>query len=990
MLTSPMIQQQMYTRERRGIFRSTEGYDTIAKSSGLDSNFVKKQLHPLCIYDAPAELAARGEKDEAAYPETMHLLQLDNGDRILGRSVYQAVDFTGLRSAFFTHNYVIPKGSAASDYSTWLRASFVDRYNIEQGTELPELAELPVQGTASAAAGHGYRSVLADIGIGEKAFKQLLYAVMASIGGKKKVYVALDVPIAELPKQAKRLLEVLYASLPYAFRAQLGFVTYSKEAQSRKGVHLTFVERGSLRMGERSTEKDYTFDFASGRIMNADTEGVDQPFLDLAWENLERTDRAEPFFRFAADMLADMEPERALAASSYHELAVLFQIEEGDESLYEAHKSAVLHGMLDYLRPAGAIDSKVRMNDLFMACFDRENDSVRQGLVPESYVAECFRDYYRIGGKYMESKIVTYFVIALNQAIAQRKEDMLASLYEAVESNPLLSQGFFSKVLSDHRLADKLFEPFMKGKFEQAKGVRGVLLLVEQWASAYPELLDSKVFRALASSQLANKLSREHGIVAVAERAFEQLEALERDLVGGRKSGSASFGAAALFRELEQTIYRIMLVELDWNTLTKEQVVQASFLGRGEQLRKWNAELADSRQRSAAQSLAAVYEWFTQSQPAGNLSQLQVLPPAELDRVQQLGQRWLSTELDSSPHAAFDRLIPAFYRSQDMEIIEYAALIDYLRRHVQRKETIYEFFKWSEKHDDFMRPRGFVPAYATAIIAYFKQYDREAFKKSANRKQYFSKAGAVLRKVYEQARQELSSPMAKFFRRNRKAVAISSIMAVAVLLIIYGAVLTFSGKDEPDMGAELPPQVTTTPEAVPETIVYAETTIPPAGGKEATSLVFQFGDAALCTGFSPLDVTIVTPSDETKEYTNVTYAPACEAGVPVAESPDPTDDGKTPASTPSGNAGTVEESAPPSTQQPSESPTPSPSDAAGNHASAEPQTGENGDAVNAALRYNVVVDLGKKVTIPVGSIIRIDAEEYKLSASPQSADKEGQ
>ncbi|MBW7460273.1 hypothetical protein K0U00_40040, partial [Paenibacillus sepulcri] len=78
-----MIQQQMYARERRGIFRSTEGYDTIAKSDGLDPSFIKKVLHPLCVYDAPTELAARGEKDDAAYPETVHLLHLENGDVLL-------------------------------------------------------------------------------------------------------------------------------------------------------------------------------------------------------------------------------------------------------------------------------------------------------------------------------------------------------------------------------------------------------------------------------------------------------------------------------------------------------------------------------------------------------------------------------------------------------------------------------------------------------------------------------------------------------------------------------------------------------------------------------------------------------------------------------------------------------------------------------------------------------------------------------------------
>lgn len=40
--TPKKVQQQMYTRERRGIFRSTEGFDTIARSLGLEHGFIKR------------------------------------------------------------------------------------------------------------------------------------------------------------------------------------------------------------------------------------------------------------------------------------------------------------------------------------------------------------------------------------------------------------------------------------------------------------------------------------------------------------------------------------------------------------------------------------------------------------------------------------------------------------------------------------------------------------------------------------------------------------------------------------------------------------------------------------------------------------------------------------------------------------------------------------------------------------------------------------
>ena len=129
--SSTWIEQQMYTRERRGIFRTNEGYDTVAVSKGLDPNMVKKVLHPFCTYDAPAELTASGEKDGSQYPESIHLYHTEQGASVLGRSIYQAQDFTGLRSAFFTHHYVIPaerSEEVVNGFRQWLHADYAAHF----------------------------------------------------------------------------------------------------------------------------------------------------------------------------------------------------------------------------------------------------------------------------------------------------------------------------------------------------------------------------------------------------------------------------------------------------------------------------------------------------------------------------------------------------------------------------------------------------------------------------------------------------------------------------------------------------------------------------------------------------------------------------------------------------------------------------------------------------------------------------------------------
>lgn len=86
-VTRHLIEQQYYTRGRQGIFRSNEGYDTVAKSPRLDNSFIKKALHPFCVYDAPRELQER-EADPREYPDALICFRAETGELVIGQSVY--------------------------------------------------------------------------------------------------------------------------------------------------------------------------------------------------------------------------------------------------------------------------------------------------------------------------------------------------------------------------------------------------------------------------------------------------------------------------------------------------------------------------------------------------------------------------------------------------------------------------------------------------------------------------------------------------------------------------------------------------------------------------------------------------------------------------------------------------------------------------------------------------------------------------------------
>ncbi|MBD8499656.1 glycosyltransferase [Paenibacillus arenosi] len=793
--TPPLIQQQMYTRERSGIFRSTEGYDTIARSNGLDPAFIKKILHPFCMYDAPAQLSNVGEKDESQYPEAVHLIHTEGGQIVLGCSVYQAADFTGLRSAFFTHNYVIPAERSqelVTDYVSWLNATFVRSYQLENGAELPELAELT---TASAAevkeewnieSPAAMRSVLAQLGIDETMFKQMLFAVMSAVANKKKVYIALDVPISQTSAIARKLLGILYASMPYAFRAQLGFLSYAKEPQSKKGVHVTFVEKGSLRPGDRAIEKDYTFDLTAQRVTNVEADLAQQPYLDFAWRNLDRVERATSFYTYAEHMLSDMGPARSMSLASYHELAVLFQIEEGKHSLYEQNRIPVLQTLLDYLAPEEALQKKQQLNNLFVQLFQREYEAVKQRHVPELAVVERFKEYDQRNGTTIREAFIGFLISALNHALAAQRTQEANAIYALIERSNELSKPLFDKVLNGG-LAGTLFMPFLHHKLQQTSSAEEAVRILHDWTLRHHQLLSLPAYSEMAHYHLEDKLRRAPDLVTAVNDVLEQIHQLEQmkpvhsaSTKPSKTEPHEQDGNSPLLLQLLYAANQFLLTELDLDQVTKQQLLQVGFLEEAAEFRAWVTRY-DQRIRAKAAVMLAAYQWFSFTKPDATI--FDNLSPAELDRVQKLGQRWLQQDLQNGQ---FDKLVLAFCQDTDEGVVEYGTMLQFIHTHAQGRETLYQFFNWSETHPSFIRARKLHPNYAAAIITYFKRHDQDAFKSRQYRKQYFEQAGPALEPVYEKARYELSSPLARLFNKRKNVVLFSVGTAVVIVSTTVG------------------------------------------------------------------------------------------------------------------------------------------------------------------------------------------------------------
>lgn len=777
-----MITQQMYTRARRGVYRATEGFDTVAKSESLDNNFVKKILHPFCLYDAPAELAARGEKEEALYPAALHLFHTESNETVIGQSRYVAADFTGQRSAFFAHNFVVPpirSEEIVEKYGDWLHAGFAHQYEGEPGGTLPELESIPAEAREASAEP---MTVLRRLGFTEELFKALVQAVMLSVAGKKKLYVALDVPVSELSQRAVELTEVIYASLPYDFRRRLGVITYAKEPQSRKYIHLTFVEKGSLRPGDRNIEKDYLFDMANKRVLNADFGGSQQQmYADLVWKTLDQPGGSlRDFAKFADALLLGESTERKLSLAVYNELAVFYEIEQGNEELYTENKNAVLAGLLSYLKPEGKLDSRVRLNDMFLERFDREYDLIRKRGIPSPEILEQFKAYFILPGHHYRVKIIDYFINGMLNCQSGGREDVLAAAYGILESEPALSEAFFKRVLPQTLFRRALFDPYLESRLAAATGTADLLRMVAHFGLSLPEVLEQGTVRDTLKDYLLEKLRQEPDPVTAVAAIHDAVQEAEKQ----RRRGGVHPDALSLMQELGTTADRFLLNRLSLDELSMEQLLEISFL-RYRDASDWQPPL-DAIAKRKANALRAAYRWFGEENPDEEI--FAGLSPRELDDVQLLGARWLRESRSLEP---FDRLPLAFYHSSEREggPLDYDSLLDLVvRKAGNDKETVYRFLDWSQ-HSWLFASSGkkLWPNYKRAVLRYFLKSDREAFKNRGFRKNYMEAATPAMQNVYNEARAQLASPLARWVSRSRFQILISG--GVLVILLITGMIL---------------------------------------------------------------------------------------------------------------------------------------------------------------------------------------------------------
>ncbi len=277
---SKMIEQHYYTRDRKGVFSKTPGYDTVAKSSGLENEFIINTLQNLCFYEAPAQLA--GEEDILKYPVALFCANTGN-KMIIGVSAFGGKDYTGQRNRYFTHSYIIPEEERENYIENPEKiiyaSGFVKDYDIEEGNTLEQISKIPLNSQDDCF--NSIEDMFSAVNMNREVFEDLIKACFKSVKYCRKIYIVLDVDYSHINSTSKGILKYLYRVLPFEVRRNLGFITYMKEPKIKDPINIIFLARGSIKRLSTEIKAGYIFDLSKEDFYLDDIDHEKHEFIEL-------------------------------------------------------------------------------------------------------------------------------------------------------------------------------------------------------------------------------------------------------------------------------------------------------------------------------------------------------------------------------------------------------------------------------------------------------------------------------------------------------------------------------------------------------------------------------------------------------------------------------------------------------------------------------------------------------------------------------------
>lgn len=431
-----LIQQQYYTRSKRGVYLNGEGYDTIAVSKNLTQSFVKEYIHPICFYEIPNELELKKEDEKDNFPKILTCINIPSGEMIIGQSTYPTCQLKSDRNVFFSHNFVLPENIKEKFIKNIDNILFLDcfkeSYDISKGQELPELDDLKVKPVNDILS--NFNSILSELDIERKVFKDILLSIFVSIFNKKKVFISLDKKIEKQTEYSKILLRCILCCLPYAYRRYIGFRTFLKEITSRQFIHINFIDKGSVKFYKQELKDNIFFDFLRGNLFSSNEEIDKSIFIDYILGSVTSGLSPENFFEFIDTF--QLKNKDLLSLNLYNQLFSYYQIESGEKTLYFQNKTDIYSGLDDVINKTIGKSNKIDELVENLIDIEIENLKINNKNFVESDTLSFFIKYFKENdSETIKEKLSSLVINQINNLIYNEKHENVDKILEDLYLN---------------------------------------------------------------------------------------------------------------------------------------------------------------------------------------------------------------------------------------------------------------------------------------------------------------------------------------------------------------------------------------------------------------------------------------------------------------------------------------------------------------------------------------------------------------------------
>ena len=362
-----MAYQHFYSRvpAKVSMYNRSDGFDTFAHSTGLEREFIEKEL--AVVYQNKLGKGDVASVRRGEHPSVYLQCPLRSGNIVQACTTYLPLDYTGERSAYMTHSLILDESDRAkafADKSAYLFnpelfVKDISSFNITSPDSNPN-SEYPALDYITAP--------LAENDLTEKyspeTLKAFIYAMISAMRGKgKNIFFRLPASDSELSLAAVDFINKITSIFPRRFKESLSFVSYITDYAQYPSFKLKCV---SERCGEFQTAKGVLIDLEADLVVGVSSDDLasNKSLINFFYYLLEHDSARERFLDYTDHAVSVMPSLESPSIKVLSEIVFLFCASSGifDESTVIPNDAALYDALCIYDKYRDIISADYRSN----------------------------------------------------------------------------------------------------------------------------------------------------------------------------------------------------------------------------------------------------------------------------------------------------------------------------------------------------------------------------------------------------------------------------------------------------------------------------------------------------------------------------------------------------------------------------------------------------------------------------------------------------